>query len=242
LRKEELVPSSVSSEKRIALSTKNDSAFLSLTVVGVLILVLFTYYSLPIAATPDTVRVSVTTQNLEPGTLNYTAYQLRQSGTALITLSYSFPPTTGSGTLNLTSSWGSVSGTSFTPCSSSNSSDLGILNTNRTSAETRVGTFLPINNCGVYFFPAEAALIYSPNLFTTVTFTVVVTNDSNTGTYLLLPAGGQCGFSIVLIVGAEIHGNLPSLATVNCHYLVPRPSPTISVIGIENLRGLYLTH
>ncbi len=156
-----------------------------------------------------------------------------------MTLSYAFPSTISAGTLNLTSSWGMVSGTSFTPCKSLNSSQI-LVSTNLTGGDVGFGAYLPVNNCGVYFFTVDPQLTYSPNLYTTIFFAITVTNDSVAGTYLFYPPGGQCGYHIYLIVGSELPGSLPSLATVNCHYLMPRPSPSIAVIGTEALQGLNL--
>jgi hypothetical protein len=211
-----------------------------LTVIGVFLLALFASVTLSVSIIPGSTKISFTTQALEPASLNFTAYDVHRPGNALMTLSYTFPPTINSGILNLTSSWGMVSGTSFSPCSSLNSSQI-LVGTNLTGGDIGYDAYLPVNNCGVYFFTEDSQLSYLPNLYTTIFFAITVTNDSVAGTYLFYPPGGQCGYHIYLIVGSEVPGSLPPLATVNCHYLMPRPSPMIAVIGTEDLQGLNLS-
>jgi len=127
--------------------------------------------------------------------------------------------------------------TSFTPCGFSNNE---LITVNFTDAGT-YPTGEAVDECGVNIAEAEAEITYSPNLYTTVSFTMTVQNASAAGDYLFFPAGGRCGYSIILIVGDKIPSNLPNL-TFSCPDFPNPPFAVISVIGIENMTGLNIPY
>jgi len=192
---------------------------LSLTIIAILLFGFFTYLSLSVSPSVNQVHVSVTTLALLSAPLNYSAYQIQNPGVAAITLSYSFRHTNGSGLLNMTSTWGSTTGSSYTVCGFP-------IN----------GT---INECEINIAPSKPEIAYYPNLNTTMTFTITVKNASSGGDYVFFPSGSGCGHYIVLIVGDKIPSKLPSLG-IECLILGDIPHPDISVIGIENMTGLNL--
>ena len=199
---------------------------LSVAIIAILLLGFLTYLSLSVSSSLNQLHVSVTTINLVPKSLNYSAYQIQNPSAATITLSYSFPQTSGSGELNTTSSIENLTissiGYSYGYCGQSVFGG---------------GT---VNNCGVNIFPTEPEINYYPLLNTTTTFTVIVKNASSSGDYLFFPAGGECGHSIFLIVGDKIPNKLPSFTSSGCNG--DNWYANISVIGIENMTGLNIPY
>lgn len=173
--------------------------------------------------------------------MNYSAYQMRNPGTAEITLLYYFTQMTGSGILNLSStSWGALNQNSYGACESSNNATnfVEIVNTNfRPANEYSV---VPVDECGVYISASRSNVTYSPNQFTEINFTITVLDRFTTGDYLFFPAGGGCGYSIPLIVGSSVPSKVLHLDTMGCHWLKQTPNAIISVVGVENLTGLNL--
>jgi hypothetical protein len=192
----------------------------SVAIAGVALLVILTYLSLSVSSMPYGARVSlsVTTIDLPGSPLNFSGYQIKNPGVSYITLSYTFPPGSGSGELNLTSIWGNITTGSYTACSFPFNGSA--------------------NNCGVIIVPAEPEIAYYPNFYTTVTFQIIVQITATMGGYAFFPAGGRCGFFIYLVVGDEVPSNLPSLIFLGCVGAKPIPEAEISVVGIQNMVGL----
>ena len=157
--------------------------------------------------------------------LNFAAYQIQESGTAAITLLYSFPANSGTGVLNLTSSstWGnlSVSANSYTACG--------------------VEFNISLRKCNLAIIPTKSEMPYYPLYNATITFTIIA-NSSSAGYYLFSPGGGggSCGYTIFLIVGNKIPSSLPGLTYYGCSPV--RPTANIVVMGIENMTGLYIPY
>jgi hypothetical protein len=197
-----------------------------LAMIGILLLGFFTYLSLSVTSV-NQVQVSVTTIDLVSNPLNYTAYQIQEPATAVIILSYSFPRNSGTGVLNMTSGLGNTtvtgnSVTSYTAC------DFPLNGAN--------------NDCGVHIVPTEPEINYFPNSNATVTFMISVSNATNVGYYLFFPAGGQCGYSISLIIGNKVPSKLPTLTPNGCISNRSIPHAYISVVGIENMTGLNIPY
>ena len=213
---------------------------LFLAMFGILLLVFSIYLSLSVSPV-DQVNVSVTTLTPLPTPLNYSAYQIQDPGVAVITLSYSFPQTGGSGSLNMTSILDNLTSTnttaSYTQCGFSNNE---FVIENFTGAGVYPSSEA-VDECGVNIAAAESEITYSPNLYTTVAFTMAVQNASAVGDYVFFPAGGGCGYSIFLIVGNKIPNKLPVLTNSGCE-VVPNPDADISVIGIKNMTGLNIPY
>ena len=235
--------SSIMSEKAEPL--KVSRPLLSLTMIGIILFVLFTSLSLSFFTTVSDVQVSATTMELLPDPLNYSAYQIQAPGSATLTLSYLFPETSGWGMLNMTPSWGNLSATKdgllYTGCEFINTSKEFII-TNVTGEGSYDSSLIPVNDCGVYIFPAKSEITYNPSLYTTVTFTISVVDSATQGDYVLFPAGGHCGYSIFLIVGESMPSQLPSLTFLQCPKGNARTDASISVVAVQDLTGFNIPY
>jgi hypothetical protein len=209
-----------------------------LIIIGVFLLVIFSYESLSISTSADRTFVSMTTTNLVPNPLSYTAYQIQMPGEGAITLSYSFPQNSGWGTLNMTSVWGSLTDvgntTSYLSCFFTNSTSGGFGDATFVGAGGNSSS--SVNDCGVYISSVNPEIAYSPNLYTTQTFTITVLGNATTGVYLFFPPGAPCGFSVFLIVGLKVPSELPMTENNGCSG-VSDPGANISVVGVNDLTG-----
>jgi hypothetical protein len=196
-------------------------------ILAVLLASTLTFVSLSVSSNfnKQTVSVSVTTVQLVPQPLNYTAYDIHGPGTSEIQLSYSTQ--------------------SNTEPSSNNTSSIGLVrlveeenNTNISETPCGESTNGTTSSCGVEIDSAEPIVDYEGNA--TVVYTITVLNQAGVdGTYLLFPADTTCGTYILLIVGNQIPKTLPNIS-FHCPIISPGQITRVLVMGITNMTGLNL--
>jgi hypothetical protein len=196
-------------------------------VIGILLVASFSLLSLSASPTGHSqVSFSITTEDLGGDPLNYSAYLIQSPSIGTITLLYTFPQDSGSGTVNLSSTLSKIiitnSSTSATSCGGSY---------NGTSVQ-----------CGANISTTATEMTYYPGLVTSVTFTITALNSLG-GDYFFFPPGSACGTYIVLIVGDLVPTTIPSIPFL-CGFRangVPYPNANISVQKIDNLTGFNLS-
>ena len=161
--------------------------------------------------------------------LNYSAYQITGSS-GEITFLYSFPLTSGTGSLNMSAGLMTFFENATGDCGMSNCTGVGISCVN-------------VNCRAISLTPSVSEISYYPSLKTTVTYKIqVVPNASLPSNYFILfPPAWQCRYALFLIFGNQIPTHAPVLIfTCPAIDIDNSPQPSVSVVGIQNITGLNL--
>lgn len=169
---------------------------------------------------------SSSTDSMQYRKLNYSAYQITPATTttcAKITFLYSFPATSGTGSLSMTQvDYGPdfLGNGTFTSCEliSTDCSDLRIS-------------------------PSVPQVSYRPASNYTVTFTIDLAQQNGTTLlpspyFVFYPPSAPCGYYVFLIFGNQVPNDLPTLVALCPRYPANYPNPNVSVVGIQDITGL----
>jgi hypothetical protein len=165
-----------------------------------------------------------------PRSLNYSAYQITGSSSAQITLLYSFPLTSGVGTLDMSPS--------LMANFRNASGDCGVANCTGVGIACGVGV---VDCSAISVTPSIPEISYHPSFKTVVSFRIEIAPNASLPSeyFILFPPAWHCRYALFLIFGSQIPAHAPVLV-FDCPAMGAYPNPKISVVGIQNMTGLNL--